>query len=114
MVIGLLKDPQTAEETLTNLSEAEFDSKDISVLAKNTTVAHRIANPAGPFEKVKSGDIGSRLELEGVSSTLATTFQEEVNSGGILVVIDGEPAADDVAEEMLKENGGNPVIVIPK
>ncbi len=59
MLIGLLADPTRAETLLNNLSEADFDLADVSLILKDIKQRDALARDAGPIKGVQAGKIGA-------------------------------------------------------
>lgn len=103
MVIGLIANSSTTESLLNNLSEAEFELSDVSVIMRDPKARDVIADDAGPFKGVLAADLPARLALAKVSPQDAKAFGDKVIAGKVFVAIAAAKASEGAAAEMLKD-----------
>lgn len=103
MVIGIISKSSTAETLLNNLSEADFDLKDVSVVMKDTKTRDAIAKDAGPFKGVAVADLNKRLAQVGLSKQDVQTYSDAVTQGKILIAVACAKESESAAGEMLKD-----------
>ena len=109
MVIGLFSSPNHAAVCLSNLSEADFTPEDISVVAQTTKAAQAIAAVAGPFSGLTVDQLAPKLANLGLTAADVTTYQNAIKAGSLFIAVS---AADDAAQEMLKDHGATNIRVL--
>lgn len=111
MVIGLFPNADIAGECLSNLEEADFAPKDISVVMKTPGAAKDLANVSGSLNAIAPDDLARRLEAAGLSAADASGYRDRVLQGDVFVAIDAGDATD-AAKEMLADSRAQRVRVV--
>jgi hypothetical protein len=112
VVIGLFSSPDHAAVCLSNLAEADFSAKDLSVVMKTPSEARNFAETSGRLNAVPAADLPRDLIELGVSSADAMAYRDGILQGGVFVAVDAA-GADDVAQEMLKDHGAQNIRMLP-
>ena len=85
IVLGILPDSASAETALNNLSEADFDEKDISVVMQNEATARNLADDTGPLKGITAENIKKKLNSFGISDSQYTAYQSSLQQGKVLI-----------------------------
>ena len=112
MVIGLFTSLDHAAVCLSNLAEADFAPKDISLIMKTPSAAHALAKTSGRLNSVAVADLPKTLVKLGLSPADAETYRDGVVRGGAFIAI-AAPDADDAAKEMLQDHQAEKVRNLP-
>jgi hypothetical protein len=104
MLFGILPDVSKAETLLNNLSEADFDLADVSVIMRNVKRRNAFAQDGGPLKGVTFGHLSDRLVQAGLSRPEAALYTEVVEQGKVLIVMTVIPEAQSAAREMLMDH----------
>jgi hypothetical protein len=104
MILAILQDASTAEILLNNLSEADFNLEDVSVLMADANLRNAIANDAGPLQGLEFGNAVEGLTSLGVSKENAVLCREAMDKGQVLVVMDVADEFSQIAEEMFQDH----------
>lgn len=111
MVIGLLPNADIAGECLSNLEEADFAPKDLSVVMKTPSAARDLARVSGSLNALTPDDLARRLEAAGLSAADASAYRDRVLQGNVFIAIDAGDASD-AAKEMLADARAEQVRVV--
>ena len=103
LVIGIISKSSTAETLLNNLSEADFDLKDVSVMMRDQKARDAIAEDAGPFKGLALVDLVNRLVQVGLSKPDAQKYADAVAQGKVLIAIATPRESESAASEMLQD-----------
>jgi hypothetical protein len=71
MILAILRIAASLESLLNNLSEADFDLKDVSVLMQEVELRNAIATDSGPLKGTRPDEVKERLVRAGVSEQKA-------------------------------------------
>lgn len=104
MLIGILPDPSRTEILLNNLSEADFDLADISVIMNDLKQRNAIAKDAGPLKGVQPSKIGAKLIKAGLSAQESDQCTQAVLQGKVLIVMKVAPESLSAAKEMFQDH----------
>ncbi|HEX2698298.1 MAG TPA: hypothetical protein VHM28_11370 [Anaerolineales bacterium] len=104
MILGILPDAAHTEILLDNLSEADFDLSDVSVILQDEEVRNSLASDPGPLGSVEPDQVSAALVHLGVSKENADTCQRAVNEGKVLVTMNVDEKYRAAAEEMFKDH----------
>jgi len=104
MIVGILPNGSTAEILLNNLSEADFDLTQVSVIMRDLEQRNAITQDGGPFQGADLNTISDRLIHAGLSSNDARLFREKVAEGKVLVAMTVPPDAQAAAVEMFQDH----------
>lgn len=99
MILAILHDTSKTESLLNNLSEADFDLDDISVVMQDAAVRDKIAKDAGPLKGMKPAEISSALKKAGRSKGSVQKASDAIQQGKVLVVMDVDPKYEQAARE---------------
>jgi hypothetical protein len=106
MIIGIIPDASTAEILLNNLSEADFNLDDISLLMRDLMLRDKIAKDTGPLKGLHQDQIATYLSQAGLSEKDAQAYQNAVAQGKVLAVMKTPPDAAAAAKEMFADQAG--------
>ncbi len=109
MVIGIIPDASTAEILLNNLSEAEFNLKDVSVIMRDVKQRNAISKDQGPLKGASYDQVAARLAQAGLNMDEARQYQDAVAQGKVLVVMQTTPDTTAAAAEMFTDQSGEMV-----
>jgi propanediol dehydratase small subunit len=104
MIVAILPDASRTEILLNNLSEAEFDLDDVSVIMEDVKQRTAIAKDTGPLKRVGLPKIPQALRKAGVSSESAERCYQSVLNGKVLVVMNVAEPYRGAAEEMFQDH----------
>ncbi len=106
MIIGIIPDASTAEILLNNLSEADFNLKDVSLVMQDQKLRDKIAKDTGPLKGVRSDQVYATLVRAGLSGPDAQVYQDAVALGKVLAAMKTTPATVAAAKEMFADQSG--------
>lgn len=104
MLIAILPNSSTTETLLNNLSEADFDLAQVSVLMRDPKLRDAIAEDAGPFKGVVLKNLAVRLAQAGLPQAETKPYLDAVAEGKVLVAIVTPPESEPAAKEMLQDH----------
>ena len=104
MIIGLLPDVGAAEILLNNLAEAEFDLKEVSVVARDSKQRKAMAGEGGPLKGATLGTLADRLVKAGLPAEDARLCRNAVAEGKVLVAMTVAPETQKAAKEMFQDH----------
>ena len=111
MVIGLFPSPDLAGECLSNLEEADFAPRDLSIVTRTRAEADALAHISGRLHGVTPDELARRLQAAGLSAADAGRYRDAVVAGGVFVAVEAGDAAD-AAREMLQDARAREVRVL--
>ena len=103
LVIGIVSKSSAVETLLNNLSEADFDLNDVSVMMRDSQARDAIAKDAGPFKGLALADLADRLVHLGLSKPDAQKYTDAVVQGKVFVAIATPRESEHAAAEMLQD-----------
>jgi len=103
MLIGILPSVSQAETLLNNLSEADFNLADVSLLMSDLNQRNLITKDAGPMKGWTPSSLASNLTKKGLSAQKAEYCVEAVKQGKVLFAMNVPAASLAAAVEMLKD-----------
>jgi hypothetical protein len=112
MIVGIIPDASTAEILLNNLSEADFNLADVSLIMRDQELRDKIAKDVGPLKGLRYDQISARLVQAGLSATDAQSYQDAVAQGRVLAVMDAAPDLVEVVREMFTDQSGKSITEI--
>lgn len=112
MIVGIISSSAHAETLLNNLSEADFNLKDVSVIMRDQKTRDAIARDAGPFKGLAPADLTRKLGQVGLANQEVKQCADAVTQGKVLIVMSPPPAAEAAAAEMLKDASAEFVKVV--
>ena len=104
MIIGLLPDAAATEALLSNLAEAEFDLRTVSVIMRDAQQRAAIAKEAGPLKGINVTELAQHLTQAGLSQHEADAYAAAVQQGKVFVAIDVPKSLEAAAREMLSDH----------
>lgn len=113
MVIGLFPTADAAGMCLSNLEEADFSPKDISVVMKTKEDVERLAKTSGAWNGISTDELAARLTRAGVAPTEVNAYRDSVLHGGVFVGIAAGDASQ-AAKEMLDDARAQDVRIVPE
>ncbi len=106
MIIAILPDASTTEILLNNLSEADFNLSDVSVVMRDLKTRRAIAPDTGPLKGVSPKGVVARLTEAGLSQQDARRCGDAVAQGKVLVAMTVPTGAEQAAKEMIQDHSG--------
>jgi CO dehydrogenase/acetyl-CoA synthase epsilon subunit len=103
MILAMLPDESKTESLLNNLSEADFDLNDVSVIMQDVALRDKIAKDAGPLKGMKPAQVSGGLKRTGVSAAIAQQCLDAVKHGKVLVAMQVDPKYEPAAREMFTD-----------
>ena len=104
MIVAILPDASQTESLLNNLSEADFNLNDVSVIMQDAKVRNAIAKDIGPLKNVASKQVAGELRKVGLSQPAADRCQLAIEAGHVLVVMDVAKQYLAAAQEMFQDH----------
>ena len=104
MIWAILPDVSKTESLLNNLSEADFNLDDISVMIQDIILRNRIAKDLGPLRGVELKDLEKTLTSFGLSKETALSCNQAIVSGRVLVVMNVDEKYRPAAVEMFQDH----------
>jgi hypothetical protein len=109
MIIGIFPDVSTAEILLNNLSEADFNLADVSIIMRDQMLRDKIARDTGPLKSIRYDQISASLIQAGLSAQDAQVYQNAVAQGKVLAAMKIAPDLMEVAKEMFTDQSGESI-----
>ncbi len=103
MIVAILPDASKAETLLNNLSEADFDLNDVSVILHDPVMRNKIAQDAGPLRGVMPDQLSTALLKAGVSAKDVQQCADAVAHGKAVVAMKVDPKYESSAREMFQD-----------
>lgn len=104
MIWAILPDASSTEILLNNLSEADFDLNEISVVMRDSSQRDKIAKDLGPLKGVELKKLEKTLIKLGLSKEGADICNEAIANGKVLVVMNVVDEYLPGAVEMFKDH----------
>ena len=104
MILAILKNTSNVETLLNNLSEADFDLADVSIVMSDMKKANAFKQNKGPLSGIKPKGVEEALIKLGISKKEAKTCQDAVTNGSVLVVMKVADEYSQAAEEMFQDH----------
>jgi hypothetical protein len=104
MILAILEKASSVETLLNNLSEADFDLADVSVVMSDDKKANALGQNKGPLTGIKPESVDEALNKMGISKKSAATCQDAVTSGSVLIVMKVADEYSQAAEEMFQDH----------
>ncbi|MFN8458767.1 MAG: hypothetical protein U0401_29635 [Anaerolineae bacterium] len=105
MLMGVLPDASSAETLLNNLSEADFNLADISIIMRDSKLQRAIAPDTGPLQGAKLRNLVAKLRQAGLSPAEVEAYRAAVAQGKVLVAMIVPPEAQQAAAGMFGSCG---------
>ncbi len=103
MILAILPDASKAETLLNNLSEADFNISDVSVVMQDVATRDKIAKDTGPLKGTKPAQLAHNLKDAAIAPALAQQCSDAVKSGKVLVAMKVDPQDEQAAREMFTD-----------
>ncbi|HLZ71862.1 MAG TPA: hypothetical protein VKV26_18315 [Dehalococcoidia bacterium] len=103
LVIGLLPNDSDADIALNNLAEADFASRQISVLTSDPLRTAALTDTPGDWGQLTPAAAVERMRTLGVADADRQTVTTGLSNGGVLIVIRAANASTTAAQEMLAD-----------
>ncbi len=113
MIIATFPKSSYVETLLNNLSEADFNLADVSVIMRDQKLRNTIAQDVGPLKGTTFADLPGKLAQVGLSKPDAQSFTDAVAKGQALVVMNAPKGSEQAAAEMMKDQSATLVKVVP-
>lgn len=109
LIIGIIADASTAEILLNNLSEADFNLDDVSLVMRDQKLRDRITKDTGPLKGFHFDQVAGRLTKAGLSAQDAQTYQTAVAQGKVLAAMKAAPEIVEAAKEMFADQSAQSI-----
>ena len=103
MILAILPDAMKAETLLNNLSEADFDLNDVSVIMQDANMRNKIAQDVGPLKGIEVAQLSTALHDAGASQEQVQRCLDAVGKGKALVAMKVNPKYEPAASEMFQD-----------
>ncbi len=103
MILAILPDTSKTESLLNNLSEADFNLDDVSVMMQDIALRDRIAQDTGPLKGVLPTKLAPAWKKAGASKDVAQKCSDAISQGKILVAMNVDPKYQPAALQMFKD-----------
>lgn len=113
MVIGAFGNSSDAEVCLTNLAEAGFTPRTISVVAQDPAFAATLSHAKGPLHARPIERVWVALRAIGVPEATLSIYAGALAAGGVLIALTVPSAISPVAQEMLTDHHVSGVTTTP-
>jgi hypothetical protein len=104
MILAILDDTSSVETLLNNLSEADFNLDDVSIVMSNVKQADAFGQKSGPLNGVKPKRVNEALIKLGISNEAAKNCQDAVTNGSILLAMNVVDEYRQAAEEIFQDH----------
>ncbi len=104
MILAILPDTSSIESLLNNLSEADFNLKDVSVVMQDADLRKKFAKDAGPLKGVQAARVADALQGAGIPQEMAKECHEAVAGGKVLVAMNVDPKYAQAARQMFTDH----------
>jgi len=104
IIFGILPTSSNAEILLNNLSEADFDLSDVSVVMRSSKLRNAFAQDCGPLEGATMSNLSERLLRLGLSAEACSLYHAALLDGKVLVAMKVTPETKDAAKEMFEDH----------
>ena len=104
MILAILDDKFSVETLLNNLSEADFNLDDVSIVMSDVEQANAFEQNKGPLIGIKPEGVNEALVNMGISKKGAKTCQDAVTNGSILLVMNVAEEYSSAAEEIFQDH----------
>jgi len=104
MILAILEKTSNVETLLNNLSEADFDLDDVSVIVMDSKLRKTLAKDVGPLKGVQSGKVIEALTRAGIPEKNAQACSQAVADGKVLLVMKVADEYIQAAEEMFTDH----------
>ncbi len=104
MIWAIIPDVSSTETLLNNLSEADFDLDEVSVIMQDNAQRDVVAKDIGPLQGVELKSLVKSLIKLGLSEEGAENCRDAVLNGQVLVVMDIPAEYLPVATEMFEDH----------
>jgi hypothetical protein len=104
LLIAILPNTSTVETLLNNLSEADFDLAQVSVVMSDPKLRDAIATDAGPLKGARLENLPGKLVQAGLPQADAKPYADAITQGKVLVAIAAPAESLPAAKEMLQDH----------
>ncbi len=113
MIIAAIPNSSYAESLLDNLSEADFNLANVSVIMRDPKTRDAIAQDAGPLKGTSFADLPTKLTQVGLSKQDAQSLIDAVAKGQALIAMNAPKGSEQAAIEMMHDQSAILVKVTP-
>lgn len=113
MLIAIIPDASSTETLLNNLSEADFDLAQVSVIMRDPKLRDAIAKDAGPLKGVQFKNLTARLTQAGLSQQDVKSYAAGVTQGKVLVAMLPPAGSESAAQEMFQDHSAQMIKTLP-
>ncbi len=104
MILAILPDTSKTESLLNNLSEADFDLNDVSIILQDAGLRNKIAQDVGPLQGIEPAHVTDALRKAGVTREHAKKCHDALINGKVLVAMKVDPKYSQAAREMFEDH----------
>lgn len=112
MLIAILPDASHAETLLNNLSEADYDLAQVSVLMRDVKLRKAVAKDTGPLKGANVKNLAARLTAAGMTDVETKGYTDALAQGKVLVAVVTPPESQAAAQEMLRDHSAEMIKVM--
>ena len=109
MIVGIIPDAFAAETLLNNLSEADFNLADVSLIMVDKELRDKVAEDTGPLRGLRHDQISTFLVQAGLSAQEAQVYQSAVDQGKVLAAMKIASDLIEAAKEMFADQSGESI-----
>jgi hypothetical protein len=114
MLIAILPNTSATETLLNNLSEADFDLAQVSVVMSDPKLRDAIAEDAGALKGANLKNLAAQLVKAGWPQAETKPYVDAVAAGKVLVAIVTPPESEPAAKEMLQGHSAELIKGLPQ
>ncbi len=103
MILAILPDTSKTESLLNNLSEADFDINNVSVIMQDVGLRDKIAKDTGPLKGIKPAKLSAGLKKAGASPDAIQRSTDAIQHGQVLVAMQVDPKYEQAARQMFSD-----------
>ena len=104
IIFGIFPKASNAEILLNNLSEADFDLSDVSVVMRDSKQRNAFAQDCGPLEGTTMSNLSDRLLRSGLPTEACDLYRDALLDGKVLVAMNVTPETKGAAKEMFEDH----------
>jgi hypothetical protein len=113
MLIAILPKTSSTETLLNNLSEADFDLAQVSVVMLDLKLRNAVAKDAGPLKGARAANLAAKLAKAGLSPADAKPYLDAVAQGQVLVAMIAPSGSEAAAQEMFQDHSAQMIKSVP-
>ena len=104
IIFGVFPNASNAEILLNNLSEADFDLSDVSVVMRTSKQRNAFAQDCGPLKGATMSNLSEKLLRSGLPTEACDLYRDALLDGKVLVAMNVTPETKAAAKEMFEDH----------